>query len=185
MMLPSSRRIATCAVRQFIHPPSSLQSSSSIASIAVSRRYYAAKAHGPEPKLDPLSPPIPGELDPRFGDLPPWNVPEVNRQNMTETPVQPYYDTQNRRYFGEPLSEEDEMLGVFSYDVHNHVTLGFALKWFFGFAALFAGSCYMITYAWPGKITAPRTYPYNGLEKELGGPSNPARKDDTPQDGTE
>ena len=102
-MLPSSRRIASCAVRQFIHPPSSLSSSSSIASIAVSRRDYAAKAHGPEPKLDPLSPPIPGELDPRFGDLPPWNVPEVNRQNLTETPVEPYYDVQNRRYFGEPV----------------------------------------------------------------------------------
>jgi hypothetical protein len=102
-MLPSSRRIATCAVRQFIHPPSSLSSSSSIAAIAVSRRYYAAKAHGPEPKLDPLSPPIPGELDPRFGDLPPWNVPEVNRQNLTETPLEPYYDVQNRRYYGEPV----------------------------------------------------------------------------------
>jgi hypothetical protein len=99
MLLPSSRRIATCAVRQFLHPPSS----SSIAAIAISRRYYAAKAHGPEPKLDPLSAPIPGELDPRFGDLPPWNVPVINRQSLTETPVEPYFDVQNRRYYGEPV----------------------------------------------------------------------------------
>ena len=103
-MLPSSRRLAIRAVRQFIHPSSTSSPSSSIAVVAISRRYYAAKAHGPEPKLDPLSPPIPGELDPRFGDLPPWNVPAINRQTLTETPVEPYYDVQNRRYFGEPVS---------------------------------------------------------------------------------
>ena len=61
------------------------------------------------------------------------------------------------------------MLGVFAYDVHNHVTLSFALKWFFGFAAAFTGVCYLIIYTWPGKIAVPRTFPYNGLEKELGG----------------
>ena len=71
--------------------------------IAISRRCFAAKAVGPEPKLNPLSGPIPGELDPRFGDLPPWTVPEINRQNLTETPVVPYYDQQARRYYGEPV----------------------------------------------------------------------------------
>ena len=82
------------------------------------------------------------------------------------------------------------MLSVFSYDVHNHVTVPFALKWFFGFAAVFTGVCYLITYTFPGKIAVPRTFPYNGLERELGGPHNPvccifklsnmqARKDET------
>ena len=65
------------------------------------------------------------------------------------------------------------MLSVFSYDVHNHVTVPFALKWFFGFAAVFTGDCYLITYTFPGKIAVPRTFPYNGLERELGGPHNP------------
>ncbi len=69
----------------------------------LSRRCYAAQAPGPQPKLHPLSGPIAGELDPRFGDLPPWTVPEINRQNLTETPVVPYYDQQARRYFGEPV----------------------------------------------------------------------------------
>jgi len=68
------------------------------------------------------------------------------------------------------------MLGVFAYDVHNHVTLPFALKWFFGFAALFTGGCYLVTYTWPGRITVPRTYPHDGLEKELGGPNNPVQR---------
>ena len=89
------------------------------------------------------------------------------------------------------------MLSVFSYDVHNHVTLAFALKWFFGFAAVFTGVCYLITYSFPGKIAVPRTFPHNGLERELGGPSNPvsssidwsdlqARKDENSrEDGVE
>jgi hypothetical protein len=64
-------------------------------------------------------------------------------------------------------------LSVFAYDVHDHVTLSFALKWFFGFAAVFTGACCLIVYSSPGKIAVPRTFPYNGLEKELGGPNNP------------
>jgi hypothetical protein len=70
---------------------------------AIARRHYAATAPGPEPKLHPLSGPIPGELDARFGDLPPWTVPVVNRNNLTETPVVPYDDKQARRYYGEPV----------------------------------------------------------------------------------
>ena len=80
-----------------------LNSTRQSALVAVSRRCYAAKAAGPEPKLNPLSGPIPGELDPRFSDLPPWTVPEINRQTLTETPLAPYYDPQGRRYYGEPV----------------------------------------------------------------------------------
>ena len=97
-MLPS-RRIASSVARQLIH---NTARQSFLISIPIPRRFYA-KAVDPQPKLDPLSEPIPGELDPRFSDLPPWNVPVVNRQNLTETPAQPYYDQQGRRYFGEPV----------------------------------------------------------------------------------
>lgn len=61
------------------------------------------------------------------------------------------------------------MLGVFAYDIHDHVTVPFALRWLFGFAAVFTGVSYLIIYSWPGKIAVPRTFPYNGLERELGG----------------
>ena len=104
MLQSTSRRIlAISTVRQFIHPTSASLLVRPAVAIAISLRQYAAKAHGPDPKLDPLSPPIPGELDPRFSDLPPWTVPPVNRQTLTETPVEPYFDVQNRRYFGEPV----------------------------------------------------------------------------------
>jgi hypothetical protein len=92
-----SKRITSSVARHFIH---NVHQSPIV--IAITRRYYA-KDVGSQPKLHPLSEPIPGELDPRFGDLPWWNVPVVNRQNLTETPVQPYYDQQGRRYYGEPV----------------------------------------------------------------------------------
>ena len=68
---------------------------------------------------------------------------------------------------------------MFSYDVHNHVTFGFAAKWFLGFAAAFTGTCYLVMHTWPGKVAVPKTFPYNGLETELGGKNNlvnPLRK---------
>jgi len=172
------RRILSSAVRRPV-----LGNHQSFVAGAVARRCYA-KAAAPEPKLHPLSEPIPGELDPRFGDMPQWTVPEVNRQNLTEVPVEPYYDQQGRRYYGEPLSEQDEALSVFAIDVHNHVTVPVALKWFFGFAAAFTGMCYLIIYSWPGKIAVPRTFPYNGLERELT-KNYPARKDSVQEDAIE
>lgn len=71
------------------------------------------------------------------------------------------------------MSEQDEILSVFAIDTHNHVTVPFALKWFFGFAAVFTGACYLLVTTWPGPIAVPRKLPYNGLEKELGGLNNP------------
>jgi hypothetical protein len=64
---------------------------------------------------------------------------------------------------------------VFALDVNNHVTVPFALRWFFGFFAVFAGVSYLVVVTWPGKVAVPRTFPYDGLEKELGGPLNPVR----------
>ena len=57
---------------------------------------------------------------------------------------------------------------MFAPDVHNHVTFWFAMKWFLGFAAVFTGVCYLLAKSWPGRIAMPRTYPYDGLAKELG-----------------
>jgi hypothetical protein len=88
------RRFLRAAV---CRPQFSLPSSLSVGAV----RQYAKAA--PEPKLHPLSRPIPGELDPRFGDMPQWTVPVVNRQNLTETPAVKYYDQQGRRYYGEPV----------------------------------------------------------------------------------
>ena len=95
------QRIATSMItRQFTR--NAVAFHTPVMVVAIRSRPYA-KAVGPQPKLDPLSGPIGDELDPRFGDLPPWKVPVINRQNLTETPAVPYYDKQGRRYYGEPV----------------------------------------------------------------------------------
>ena len=50
------------------------------------------------------------------------------------------------------------------------------MKWFVGFAAAFTGMCYVVIKTFPGKIAVPKTFPYNGLEKELGGKYNPVSR---------
>ena len=60
------------------------------------------------------------------------------------------------------------MLSVFAIDTHDHVTVPFALKWFAGVAVAFTGLCYVIVWTWPGEIAMPRTFPHDGLVKELG-----------------
>jgi len=98
-------RISKSLARQFVR-----NNSRPSVLLSVAQRHYAAKAAGPEPKLHPLSGPIGDELDPRFGDLPPWNIPVINRQNLTETPAVPYDDPQNRRYWNEPVCVLSPML---------------------------------------------------------------------------
>jgi len=66
---------------------------------------------------------------------------------------------------------------VFSYDIHDLVTVPFALRWFFGFWVVFAGVCYLFVLTFPGEIAVKRTFPFNGLEKELGNPAAAARKE--------
>ena len=82
--------------RNSLHPKSSI-----VISIA-HRRHYASEP--PPPKLHPLSKPTPDDMDPRYSDIPDWTVPPINQQDLTETPVEPYYDKQTRRYYGEPVS---------------------------------------------------------------------------------
>lgn len=81
-----------------------------------------------------------------------------------------WWDQQERRNFGEPVHEENEILGVFSPEQYTHVTPG---KGFFHlgvFVATFLGLCGLVSLYYPDRPSAPRTY-VDGLEKELGGPN--------------
>ncbi|PLN77712.1 hypothetical protein BDW42DRAFT_176368 [Aspergillus taichungensis] len=102
------------------------------------------------------------------------NPPRVKR--AFRDPRNDWWDKQERRNFGEPVHEENEILGVFSPEQYTHVSAG---KGFFHlgvFVATFLGFCGVVSFYYPDKPSAPRTFP-NGLEKELGGPNAaPARK---------
>lgn len=96
------------------------------------------------------------------------NPPRVKR--AFRDPHGDWWDKQERRNFGEPVHEENEILGVFSPEQYTHVT---ARRGFFHlgvFVATFLGFCGVVSYYYPDKPSVPKAYP-EGLEKELGGPN--------------
>ncbi|KAL4869651.1 hypothetical protein BDV12DRAFT_167381 [Aspergillus spectabilis] len=102
------------------------------------------------------------------------NPPRVKRQ--FRDPYADWWDKQERRNFGEPVHEENEILGVFSPEQYTHVPARKGLLQLGAFVATFLGFCGVVSFYYPDKPSAPRTFS-DGLEKELGGPNAlPARK---------
>lgn len=96
------------------------------------------------------------------------NPPRVKRQHRD--PYGGWWDQQERRNFGEPVHEENEILGVFSPEEYTHVTPGKGLLHLGFFVAAVFGLTAVTSVFYPDKPSAPQTYP-DGLEKELGGPN--------------
>ncbi|GES57804.1 NADH:ubiquinone oxidoreductase kD subunit [Aspergillus terreus] len=102
------------------------------------------------------------------------NPPRVKR--AFRDPYGDWWDKQERRNFGEPVHEENEILGVFSPEQYTHVTARKGLFQLGAFVVTFLGLCGVVSLYYPDKPSAPKTYP-DGLEKELGGAhAVPARK---------
>lgn len=79
-----------------------------------------------------------------------------------------WWDAQEKRNFGEPVHDDNEVLAVFSPEQYNHVS---SRKGFFHlgvFVVTFLGLCGVVSLYYPDKPSAPKTYA-DGLEKELGG----------------
>ncbi|CAG7948559.1 unnamed protein product [Penicillium olsonii] len=102
------------------------------------------------------------------------NPPALKRAHRD--PYGGWWDAQEKRNFGEPVHEDNDILGVFSPEQYTHVTPG---KGFFHlgcFVVAFLGLVGVVSMNYPDKPSVPKTY-VDGLEKELGGPNAlPARK---------
>ncbi|KAL2214870.1 hypothetical protein M432DRAFT_628126 [Thermoascus aurantiacus ATCC 26904] len=96
------------------------------------------------------------------------NPPRVKR--AFRDPYGDWWDKQERRNFGEPVHEDNDILGVFSPEQYTHVTPGKAFLHLSCFVAAFLGLCGAVSLLYPDKPSVPRTFP-DGLEKELGGPN--------------
>ncbi|KAL1795009.1 hypothetical protein ACET3X_006825 [Alternaria dauci] len=94
------------------------------------------------------------------------NPPAEKRGNRD--PYGDYWDKQERRNYGEPCHEDNDILGVLSLHDYNH----FSPQWGFvlmgTFVATVFGLCAAVSTIYPDKLSAPKTYP-DGLEAELGG----------------
>ncbi|MBW0490294.1 hypothetical protein O181_030009 [Austropuccinia psidii MF-1] len=106
------------------------------------------------------------EPDPQLDGLSYPRVESFSRQ--WRNPYAKWDDPQERCNFNEPLHAEEEMMGMWAPDVHN-ISVRTALTNLsvaFGVLGLILGGS---AYLAPSSPVVPRTFPYNGLAKELGG----------------
>ncbi|KAK5019012.1 hypothetical protein BJ546DRAFT_993260 [Cryomyces antarcticus] len=83
-------------------------------------------------------------------------------------PYADWWDKQERRNFGEPLHEDNDIYAVFSTDTYSHFTPGWGAVLLGTFVASVFGLCAIIRPFYPDKPSVPRTFP-GGLDRELGG----------------
>jgi len=102
------------------------------------------------------------------------NPPAEKRQ--FRDPYGDWWDKQERRNYGEPVHEDNDILGMFSPDEYTHYTPGKGFFLMGCFIATFLGLCGVVSMTYPDRPSVSRTFP-GGLETELGGPNAlPARK---------
>lgn len=95
------------------------------------------------------------------------NPPRENRQ--FRDPYGNWWDKQERRNFGEPVHEDNDILGMLSPEEHTHITPGKAAFQLGCFVAAILALAGVMRIYYPDKPSATRTFP-DGLSRELGGP---------------
>jgi NADH dehydrogenase (ubiquinone) 1 beta subcomplex subunit 8 len=81
-----------------------------------------------------------------------------------------WWDKQERRNYGEPVHEDNDILGMFSPEEYTHTKPGKGLFQIGCFVAVVFGLCGIVAMTYPDKPSAPREFE-GGLERELGGPN--------------
>ncbi|OBZ84993.1 NADH dehydrogenase [ubiquinone] 1 beta subcomplex subunit 8, mitochondrial [Choanephora cucurbitarum] len=100
--------------------------------------------------------------DPQIGDYP--NLPRISAQ---ERGPFGWDDPQDKRNFGEPVHEEDEIMGVWAPDLHTYSPHKAAAQLALAFG-IFGGIATLVYKTYPESPVVKRTYPYNGLTEEFG-----------------
>ncbi|KAG5976922.1 hypothetical protein E4U55_007156 [Claviceps digitariae] len=95
------------------------------------------------------------------------NPPRIKRQ--FRDPHAKWWDPQERRNFGEPIHEDNDVLGIFSPYEYTWTTPGPGLVMIGTFVAVFLGVIGLVYLTYPDQPTYPREFE-GGLERELGGP---------------
>ncbi|KAF1954545.1 hypothetical protein CC80DRAFT_594971 [Byssothecium circinans] len=95
------------------------------------------------------------------------NPPAEMRNNRD--PYADWWDKQDRRNYGEPCHEDNDIQGAISLHDYNHFTPGWGFVLMGTFIASFFGLCGVVSLTYPDKISVPKEYE-DGLEAELGGP---------------
>ena len=83
-------------------------------------------------------------------------------------PYADWWDKQQRRNFGEPVHEDEDILGTFSPEEYTWTTPGKGALMLLGFGGVVATLLFTVGMTYPDKPSAPREFE-NGLSRELGG----------------
>ena len=95
------------------------------------------------------------------------NPPAVKRQ--FRDPYADWWDKQERRNYGEPVNEDNDILGMFSLYEYTWVKPGKGALQLGAFVATVLALCGVVSMTYPDTPTVPREFE-GGLERELGGP---------------
>ncbi|ORY33972.1 hypothetical protein BCR39DRAFT_517987 [Naematelia encephala] len=141
-------------------------------STSLARRWASTSVVPPETPKEEASV-TSAEADPQLNGYP--ELPFVSRLRR-----QPYgwWDMQERRNFGETVPESEELASVFGPDP-SPITGSEAVKQVSVAAGLLGIFVYFLYLNSPEAPCVPKAFPYNGLERELGG--RPVRAE-TPED---
>ncbi|EME46654.1 hypothetical protein DOTSEDRAFT_126442 [Dothistroma septosporum NZE10] len=92
-------------------------------------------------------------------------------------PYADWWDKQERRNYGEPVHEDNDILGIFTPEEYTHFKPAWGGVLLGTFVATVGVLCAVVYRYYPDRPSVTRTFP-DGLETELGGPlARPARKD--------
>ena len=94
------------------------------------------------------------------------NPPAEKRQ--FRDPYGDWWDKQERRNFGEPVHEDNDVLGIFALEEYTHMTPARGFLLWGGFISAVLGLSFLVHTYYPDRPSAPKEYP-DGLEPELGG----------------
>ncbi|GME82134.1 unnamed protein product [Ambrosiozyma monospora] len=114
---------------------------------------------------------LPNFLPDAAKEFPDYKIPKNYIPPPKREPLLPWDDRQNRRNFGEPVHPWHDYIDLWSPDYFDHVTNKKAVQGFFTFfggLALFAGIIYVFE-LYPDRPNMPRSYPHEGLYRDLGG----------------
>ncbi|KAK7425793.1 hypothetical protein QQZ08_007771 [Neonectria magnoliae] len=95
------------------------------------------------------------------------NPPAIKRQ--FRDPRAEWWDPQERRNFGEPIHEDNDLLGIFSPWEYTWTTTGPGLMMVGSFLTVFFSVTGLVYLTYPDMVAYPREFE-SGLERELGGP---------------
>jgi len=94
----------------------------------------------------------------------------VPQKRQLRDPYGDWWDKQERRNYGEPVHEDNDILGMFSLEEYTHTPPGKGLFQVACFIAVVLGLSGAVAMTYPDRPSAPREFE-GGLEKELGGPA--------------